>query len=123
MKKLFALVPLLILVGLSCNKKGDSNAIKPGYGATGNPNPGQQTVTGATTYSNPATDNTSILVGTSGWSNLTCSSTNSATLKGNFGSTEVILSFSEAAKTGTYAISTVPGAGACAMSISNAPNQ
>jgi hypothetical protein len=126
MKKLLLLIaPLAVIltVTTSCEKKGDENAIKPTYGATGNPNPNNQTVTGSTTYSNPATQNTSILVGTTGWSNLTCASTNSATLKGTTGNTEVTLNFAGAATSNTYAISTVPAAGACAMTIVNAPNQ
>jgi hypothetical protein len=125
MKKLFALVPALLVLFLigSCEKKGDKNAIKPDYGATGNPNPGNQTVTGANTYSNPATQNTSMLIGQSGWANLTCASTNSATLKGTSGNTEVVLTFAGAATSNTYAIAAVPGSNACAMTITNAPNQ
>src|SRR4051812_3381769 len=88
---------LLLSVAVSCGKKTDKNAITPDYGATGNPNPNNQTVTGATSYSNPATKNSSLLVGSSGWSNLTCASTSSATLKGSNGTTDVTLSFPGAA--------------------------
>jgi len=126
MKKAFALfITFSVIFALvsACEKKGDKNAIKPDYGATGNPNPDNQTVTGATTYTNPATQNTSIKIGDTGWSNLTCASTNSATLKGTKGEIEVTLSFPGAATTNTYAIASVPAAGACAMTIVNAPNQ
>jgi hypothetical protein len=118
-----AVVTVLVVGFFSCKKKTDSNAITPDYSATGNPNPNVQTVTGATSYTNPATKNSSILIGTSGWSNLTCASTNSATLRAADGTSEVTLTFAGAATTGTYAIATTPVAGACAMSIKNAPNQ
>lgn len=125
MKTLYPLVfaAVVVLVGFSCQKKTNSNAITPDYSATGNPNPNVQTVTGATSYTNPATKNTSILIGTSGWSNLTCLSTNSATLRGDDGTSVVTLNFSGAASTGTYAIAAAPAAGSCAMTIKDAPNQ
>lgn len=126
MKKTLVLLSTLVMViiGLSCEKKpGDKNAIRPEYGSTGNPNPNHQTVTGSTSYSNPATQNTSIEVGTVGWQNLTCASTNSATLKANSGNTQVTISFPGAVSNGTYMVATSPAPGACAMSIVNAPNQ
>src|SRR4051812_14133331 len=127
MKKTFAVLTAAFLFAAmisSCEKKGDKNAITPDYGATGNPNPNNQTVTGANTYSNPATQNTSIKIGELGWSNLTCASTNSATLRGTSGNIDVSLSFAGAATSGTYNISTVPSAGnSCALTIVNAPNQ
>jgi hypothetical protein len=126
MKKTFAIltsVIVILTVISSCEKKGSKDAIAPNYGATGNPNPNNQTVTGANSYSNPATQNTSILIGNFGWSNLTCSSTNSATLKGTTGNTDVSLSFAGVALSGTYNIALVAGQNACAMTIVNAPNQ
>ena len=114
---------IVMFVGLACEKKGDKNAIQPDYSATGNPNPNNQTVTGAATFSNPAFQNTSIVIGNIGWSNLTCTSTGSTTLKGTSGNTEVTLNFAGAATQGTYAITTMPATGACAMTIVNAPNQ
>jgi len=125
MKKIITLATVITLLAgwSSCRKKTSSDAITPDYSATGNPNPGVQTVTGAPTYSNPATKNTSILVGNSGWSNLTCPSTNSATLRGTDGTSEVVLNFAGAATTGVYAIALTPAAGACAMTVKNAPNQ
>jgi hypothetical protein len=107
----------------ACEKK-KSTGIAPTYGATGNPNPGAQTVTGSTTPSNPATENTSIQVGGPGWTNPTCGSTFSITLKGYNGATEVTLSFASTIKTGTYAIATTPqGNTSCAMTVVNAPGQ
>jgi hypothetical protein len=114
---------LTALVIVACEKK-KSNAISPTYGATGNPNPGAQTVTGNTTPTNPATENTSMIVGGSGWTNPTCGSTFSITLKGYNGTTDVTISFAKAMKTGTYAIAATPsGTTTCAMTIVNAPNQ
>lgn len=118
-----SVLTLVIFVGiLSCTKK-KSEGIKPGYGTTGNPNPNNPTVTGSTTYTNPATDNSSIGVGGSGWSNPTCGSTSSITLKGYNAGTEVTLSFLGAAKSQTYAIGTTVSSGICALTIVNAPSQ
>jgi hypothetical protein len=120
---LLALVCTGLVTLISCEKK-KSEGISPTYGATGNPHPGAQTVTGTSTPSNPATENTSIQVGGQGWSNPSCSSTLSLTLKGFSGNTEVTLAFATAIKSGTYAISTNPsGSSSCAMMIVNAPNQ
>ena len=127
MKKQFLLISgfaiFLTLVLFSCQKKNDSSAITPGYGATGNPNPNNQTVTGATTYTSPATQNSSLLVGNSGWSNPTCSSSSSLILKGVNGDISVTLAFSSAATSGTYAVSQTPSTGACVLTVINAPNQ
>ena len=118
-----ALVCSGLLLVIACEKK-PNEGISPTYGATGNPNPGAQTTTGNTTPTNPATENTSIQVGESGWSNPSCSSTNSLMLLGYNGTTTVTLQFASAIKSGTYAISTTPqGTTSCAMTIVNAPNQ
>ncbi|MDI1353538.1 MAG: hypothetical protein PSX36_01380 [bacterium] len=124
-KKLLLVTSVLIVlaVSMACEKKGNPDAITPDYSATGNPNPNNQTVTGTSSYTNPATQNSSLLVGSLGWSNLTCASTNSTTLKGNNGVTDVTLAFSSAAKTGTYAIASQVSIGSCVMTILNAPNQ
>jgi hypothetical protein len=115
---------VVVLLFSACEKKGDKNAITPDYSATGNPNPNNQTVTGASSYSNPATQNTSILVGTSGWGYFTCATTNSTTLKGFISDgPEVTLSFAGPATTQTYAIASVASSNACAMTILNPPNQ
>src|SRR5687768_4317430 len=111
------------LAFFACEKK-KSEGIAPTYGATGNPNPNSQTVTGTTTHSNPATENTSMIVGGSGWTNPTCGSTFSITLKGYNGSSDVTLSFASVIKTGNYVIAATPsGTSSCAMTIVNAPNQ
>ncbi len=107
---------------LSCTKK-KSDGIKPGYGTTGNPNPNNPTVTGSTTYTNPATDNSSLGVGGSGWSNPTCGSTFSVTLKGYNGGTEVSLTFPGAAQSKTYSIGPTATSGFCALTVLNAPSQ
>ncbi len=113
----------IVLLFSNCEKKGDKNAISPDYSATGNPNPNNQTVTGASSYSNPATQNTSILVGTSGWSYFTCATTNTTTFRSSFNGSEVTLSFAGPATTQTYAIASVASSNACAMTILNPPNQ
>lgn len=90
---------------------------------TGNPNITGQTVTGTTTLTNPATQNSSLLVDGVGWSMATCVSTNSITLKSINGSTEVTLNFLFPPTTGSYSIAASPGAQVCLMTVLNAPNQ
>jgi hypothetical protein len=108
---------------ISCQKK-ESTGIAPTYGTTGNPNPGNQTVTGSTTFSNPATENSSQPVGGPGWSNPTCGSTNSMTLKGFSDDTDVTLNFAAPIKTGTYAVGSAPsGTVVCALTLVNAAGQ
>lgn len=125
MKKHIVLIPLAILLGImfSCKEKNSNNAIRPGYGATGNPYPEQQTVTGSTTYTSPATKNTSLRVGDIGWSNPSCISTGSTALRATKGDIDVILSFSGPVTSNTYAIAGTPGVGSCALTLSNAPDQ
>jgi len=120
---LFTCAAFLVFVVLSCEKKNSSTAISPDYSATGNPNPNNQTVTGSNTYTNPATENSSLIVGDIGWSNPSCISTGSTSLRGTKGTTEVVLTFSGVATTGTYAITSQPAANSCALLILNAPNQ
>ena len=114
---------LLLCFIYSCEKKNNSNAISPDFSATGNPNPNNQTVTGSNTYTNPATENTSFIVGDIGWSNPSCVSTGSTSLRGTKGSTEVVLTFSGVATSGTYAITSQAAANSCALMVLNAPNQ
>lgn len=120
---LFTVIALVLGFILSCEKKNNSNAITPDYGATGNPYPNQQTVTGSTSFTNPATENTQLLVGGTGWSNYTCLTTSSLTLRAYSGNVEVIMSFASAATSGTYAVSTQASAGVCAITVHNAPDQ
>ena len=119
----FSSLLIVLILGIGCEKKGNPDALTPDYSATGNPNPNNQTVTGTNTFTNPATQNSSLLVGNSGWSNLTCASTNSTTLKGTNGVTEVTLTFASAATSGTYAISSQPNVGSCVMVVKDPPNQ
>lgn len=126
MKKNVALLTglaFILFLVISCEKKNNSNAIAPDFSATGNPNPNNQTVTGSNTYTNPATENSSFVVGGIGWSNPTCISTGSTSLRGTFGTTEVVLTFLGAATGGTYAITTQPTANSCALQAINVPNQ
>ncbi|MBA2612115.1 MAG: hypothetical protein H0U95_09095 [Bacteroidetes bacterium] len=132
MKKQFLIISGFAIITasliFSCAKKKADNRIQPTYkedatGTGGNPNVGNQTVTGTATLTNPATQNSSLLVGGSGWSNPTCISTNSITLKGINGSIDVTLNFLFPPTTGTYAIAASPNAGACSMIVNNAPNQ
>ncbi|MBA3682078.1 MAG: hypothetical protein H0W73_13105 [Bacteroidetes bacterium] len=132
MKKQFLIISgfavLTASLIFSCAKKKEDNRISPTYkedatGTGGNPNVGNQTVTGTATLTNPATTNSSLLVGGAGWSNPTCSSTNSITLKGINGGVDVTLSFLFPPTSGTYAIASNPGPQSCAMTVVNAPNQ
>jgi hypothetical protein len=122
----FAIITATLI--FSCAKKKDNGAITPTYkeeatGTGGNPNVGNQTVTGTATLTNPATQNSSLLVGGIGWSNPTCSSTFSTTLKGNNGSVDVTLTFTGPPNSGVYPISSVLQSGSCTMMVTNAPNQ
>ncbi len=112
---------------LACEKKDPSTGITPDYkqnsGTGGNPNQNNPTVTGTTTLTNPATENSSILVGGTGWSNPTCPSTNSLALKGVNGETQVTLTFANTIAAQVYTVGTVPSASICAMTVVNAPNQ
>lgn len=117
---------LVVILLLSCTKK-TSNGISPDFktnsGTGGNPNANNPTVTGTTSATNPATDNSSLYINGSGWSNPTCGSTNSLTLKGINGVIDVSLTFASAPSTGTYNIGAVAGPGICSMRLLNAPNQ
>jgi hypothetical protein len=122
------LIVLLTLVLFACQKKSDGSATTPGFkeenGTGGNPFPNNPTVTGTPTSTNPATQNSSLLVGGIGWSNPTCASTFSVTLKGINGTIDVTLNFLTPPITGTYVIAAVASQSqACSMTVLNAPNQ
>ena len=127
MKNYFILFGLAFMlgVGFSCKDKNNKGAITPDYGATGNPYPGNQTVTGTTTYTSPATQNTTFTVGDIGWSNPSCISTGSIALRALKDNIDVILTFSSPIPSGTntFAISSNAGSGSCALTVYNAPNQ
>lgn len=120
----------IILASLffACTKKKESTGITPTYkeeatGTGANPNVGNQTVTGVITQTNPATQNSSLLVGGNGWSNPTCVSSSSLILKGINGDVEVTLNFSAPPTSGNYSIATIPNSTSCSMIVVNAPNQ
>lgn len=129
MKKPFALIAglaVILSISISCKDKNSKNAITPDYGATGNPYPNNQTVTGSTTYTSPATQNTPLIVGDIGWSNPSCVSSASLILRATKGNTEVLLTFASPPPTGTvstYAIGGTPGTGVCAVTVLNATDQ
>jgi hypothetical protein len=121
-------VALAAFVLFSCKKKEDDNRITPTYkeeanGTAGNPSPGNVTVTGTVSNTNPASENSSLFVGGSGWSNPTCASTNSLTLRGINGSIDVTINFLMPPSTGTYNVAGSAGPGVCSMIVQNAPNQ
>lgn len=123
---IISLTVILVIIALSCTKK-NSTGIAPGFkadtGTGGNPNANNPTVTGATTNSNLATQNSNLSVGGSGWSNPTCSSTYSLILKGTSGNVNVLLTFPSIPTSTTYAISSAASATACTMIVTEAPNQ
>ncbi|WP_317897566.1 hypothetical protein [Aurantibacillus circumpalustris] len=125
MKNYFTLIGLVIVLNVtfSCKDKNDKGAISPDYSSTGNPYPNNQTVTGSTTFTSPATQNTSFIVGDIGWSNPSCISTSSTGLRAQKNNIDVILSFASAATNGTYAISSNVGAGSCVLTAYNVPDQ
>jgi hypothetical protein len=122
MKKLiFPSLLLLVGAGLfiiaSCEKKSinSDQAIAGSYkehstGTAANPNIGVVMVTGTSSLTNPATQNSSMQVGGSGWLNPTCASsgsvsgTSGVTLVGNLAgsNTTVKLFFSNIPTSGTY---------------------
>jgi len=131
MKKtnLLLLTALLIsgVVFYACKKKTD-NTIKPTYkteatGTGGNPNAGNATQTGTVPITNPASENSSILVGGTGWLNPSCASSGSLTLKGINGSVDITLAFSSIPTTGNYNVSTSSGPTNVQVTVLNAPNQ
>ena len=132
MKKIF-LSSLLILgatalIIVSCKDKNNNN-ITPTYktqsGGTGaNPNINNVTVTGTLVATHPATDNSSLFTGGSGWSYNSCA-TSPNTLTGFNGSTQVQILFGGGTITSaTYAFTSgIPTAGQARMTVSNAPGQ
>ena len=133
MKKYFivatGLALTLTLVFIACTKKKDNKAITPTYkeeanGTGGNPTKNEVTVTGtATNITNPASSNSSIQTGGSGWSNPSCITTSSLSIKGVNGSTDVTVNFAAPPTAGTYQVGANVGVGYCTVVVSNAPNQ
>ena len=116
---------ILVFLALSCAKK-KSTGIAPGYkaenGTGGNPNANNPTVTGSTQSNNLATQNSNLVVGGSGWSNPTCGSTNSLTLKGINGNINVTITFASIPTTNTFVVGTT-GPNGCNVTVNEAPNQ
>jgi hypothetical protein len=125
MKNCFTLILLVTVLSItfSCKDKNNKDAISPDYSATGNPYPDNQTVTGSTTYTNPATKNTSFAVGDIGWSNPSCVSTSSTALRAKKDDRDVIITFQGAATATTYAISQTLGPNTCILTAYNVPDQ
>ena len=137
MKKLF-LSSALIVSGISlflvysCTKDpNDPNAIQPtnkeeSTGTAANPNIGVVTVTGTSTLTNPATNNSSQPVGVSGWNNAACITSNSVVLTGSIGNTTAVLTFAAAPPVGVtvYNLSSGTPVGTTArLTITNAAGQ
>ncbi|MBP7809486.1 MAG: hypothetical protein KA163_09350 [Bacteroidia bacterium] len=133
MKKIF-LSSLLVLglgasiIVVSCKEKNNDN-ITPTYrnqstGTGANPCLPCVTVTGTTTVSNPATQNSSLLTGGSGWSYNACA-TSPNTLTGFNGGTQVQILFGGGPIViGTYAFTSgIPTAGQARMTVTSAPGQ
>jgi hypothetical protein len=74
-------------------------------------------------FTNPATQNSSLLVGGAAWSYLGCAATSSVTLKAINGNINVTIDFLFPPSTGTYAIASSPGPASCMLKVLNAPNQ
>ncbi|MCA6437476.1 MAG: hypothetical protein IM600_10235 [Bacteroidetes bacterium] len=133
-KKLLVSIITVTVIGISifaCKKKTDNGAITPTYkeqavGTAGNPNVGNQTVTGTNTLTNPATSNSQLIAGGSGWLNSACVTSNSLSVKGTNGTTNVTITFGTILPMGstTLQVASVPvGNSACSIQIDNAPNQ
>jgi hypothetical protein len=124
----FTFVTVAVFVFFACNKKSTDNTIKPDYksqasGTGGNPNAGNATQTGSVPITNPASDNSSLYCGGSGWLNPSCASSGSLTLNGISGSIQVSLSFNSPPTSGQYNISTISGPTNVQLTVVNAPNQ
>lgn len=124
----FACVTMAALVFFACSKKSQDDTIKPTYkdqatGTGGNPNAGNATQTGSVPITNPASENSSLNCGGSGWLNPSCASSGSLTLKGISGNIEVTLSFNTIPATGNYNVSSVTGPSNVQVTVLNAPNQ
>lgn len=133
MKKIF--LSSLVVLGLSASiivvscKDKNNNSITPTYrnqapGTGGNPCINCITVTGTVTPITPATQNSSLLVGGSGWSYNSCSSAPNV-MTGFTGSTQVQLLFGGGPiTTGVYALTSgIPSSGQARLTVNNAPNQ
>ena len=138
---LLAVVASTLFFAYGCNDKNNpnnKNAIQGTYkeestGTAANPNIGVVTVTGTSTLTNPATQNTSIQVAGAGWSYDGCVNNTiligTSALTAHNGSTQVNIVFGSqaivpTAPTVQYTLTAgTPSAGQAKMTISNAPGQ
>jgi len=132
-KLIFPAFLMAFAIGItSCETLNDDNAITPTYkenstGTGANPNIGNVTVTGSATLTNPATQNSAIQVGGSGWSFDACvvnGTVLKGTLLGTDPLTEVTLTFGTAPAAGNYSLTnTAPSGNLCRIVINNSPGQ
>jgi hypothetical protein len=132
MKKLF--IPALLITGLctfiviSCKEKNNNN-ITPTYknqstGTGANPNINVITVTGTSTVTNPAINNSGLLVGGGGWTYAACASYPMKLVGYNGNTTVEILFGGGTMQSITYAFTSgIPTNGQARMTIYNAPGQ
>lgn len=120
-----------LFISFGCKKDND-NAITPTYrtaapGMNGgaNPNINQPYIPPITNTVILATQNSYLTIGSSGWSNPSCVTTNSLYLQSVKGKTEVTLQFSSAPSVGTstYAVSLAPGPANCTIRVTGDPAQ
>lgn len=115
------------IIVVSCKDKNNNN-ITPTYrnqstGTGANPCLNCVTVTGTSTPQTPATENSSLYTGGSGWSYNACSTTPNA-MTGFNGPTQVQIVFGGGLSAGTYAFTSgIPTAGQARMTVYNAPGQ
>lgn len=108
MKKISIIYLIAVVAGglmlVMCSKSKD-DSIAPGYvdevGHGGNPNPNSVTTTGTSTITNPATANSTLNVGGSGWSFAACNA-GGTTLVAYNGATTVQINFFQPPTDGTY---------------------
>ncbi len=119
MKKLgyiIILSPLLMLFFCFCTKKKSSTNTSNNNNSTTNGTP-TQTI-------NPCTQNSTLVIGGSGWSNITCASTSSLSLKSINGLTDITVTFASPPTSGTYyQVYPSVGVGGCTIILNNAPSQ
>lgn len=131
MKKIFISSALLLifttLLIVSCRIKNNDN-LTPTYrnqstGTGANPNINVVTVTGEHTVDNPATQNSSLQTGSSGW-NYDSYSSHPTYFKAQNGSTVIMIQFSGNITVGNFVLTAgTPGPGQARIIIYNAPGQ
>ncbi|MGZ3883532.1 MAG: hypothetical protein ACXVPQ_03145 [Bacteroidia bacterium] len=133
---LLALALACGVIIVSCDKDpNNANSIQgtnkeQSTGTAANPNIGVVTVTGTSTLTNPATQNSALQVSGAGWSYDACTNTStmtgSSSLTGHNGSTNVNITFGGPPPIGpsTWTLTAGnPGGGQARMMVTNAPSQ